>query len=88
MKRLGTLDRQTLVAFYVEGQSLLEMSDAFDSPVGTIKRRLHVAKRLARELEGWPSFERLAQAFVLVGDARPNEFSSGRARRENGRRRI
>ena len=52
LKRLGTLDRQTLVAFYVEGQSLLEMSDAFDSPVGTIKRRLHVArKRLARELE-------------------------------------
>lgn len=52
LKRLGTLDRQTLVAFYVEGQSLVEMSTAFDSPVGTIKRRLHVArKRLARELE-------------------------------------
>jgi RNA polymerase sigma-70 factor, ECF subfamily len=49
---LGTLDRQTLVAFYVDGQSLVEMSTAFDSPVGTIKRRLHVArKRLARELE-------------------------------------
>ena len=52
MNRLGKLDRQTLVAFYVEGQSLVEMSTAFDSPVGTIKRRLHVArKRLARELE-------------------------------------
>ena len=51
-ERLGELDRDTLVAFYVEGQSLIEMSDQFASPVGTIKRRLHVArKRLARELE-------------------------------------
>lgn len=49
--RLGTLDRETLVAFYVDGRSLIEMADDFDSPVGTIKRRLHVArKRLAREL--------------------------------------
>lgn len=52
LRRLGSLDRQTLVAFYVKGQSLIEMSTAFRSPVGTIKRRLHVArKRLARELE-------------------------------------
>lgn len=50
--RLGELDRDTLVAFYVKGQSLLEMSEGFRSPVGTIKRRLHVArKRLAKELE-------------------------------------
>ena len=50
--RLGRLDRETLVAFYVKGQSLVEMSDKFDSPIGTIKRRLHVArKRLAKELE-------------------------------------
>jgi RNA polymerase sigma-70 factor (ECF subfamily) len=52
LKRLGTLDRQTLEAFYVDGKSLIEMSTDFESPVGTIKRRLHVArKRLARELE-------------------------------------
>lgn len=52
LRRLGTLDRKTLVAFYVKGHSLIEMSDEFHSPVGTIKRRLHVArKRLARELE-------------------------------------
>ncbi|HEX3725096.1 MAG TPA: sigma-70 family RNA polymerase sigma factor [Pirellulales bacterium] len=50
--RLGRLDRETLVAFYVQGQSLSEMSAEFRSPVGTIKRRLHVArKRLAKELE-------------------------------------
>ena len=52
LERLTRLDRETLVAFYLEGQSLLEMSDEFASPVGTIKRRLHVArKRLAKELE-------------------------------------
>ncbi|MEM6798138.1 MAG: sigma-70 family RNA polymerase sigma factor [Planctomycetota bacterium] len=50
--RLGDLDRDTLVAFYVRGESLLEMSASFEAPVGTIKRRLHVArKRLAVELE-------------------------------------
>ncbi len=52
LQRLGELDRDTLIAFYLQGQSLVEMSDAFDAPVGTIKRRLHVArKRLAREVE-------------------------------------
>lgn len=51
LDRLRSMDRETLEAFYVRGQSLVEMSDAFRSPVGTIKRRLHVArKRLAREL--------------------------------------
>jgi len=50
--RLRATDRETLVAFYFDGRSLVEMSRKFDSPVGTIKRRLHVArKRLAKELE-------------------------------------
>ena len=49
--RLRRMDRETLEAFYFQGQSLREMSDEFQSPVGTIKRRLHVArKRLAAEL--------------------------------------
>lgn len=52
LARLGDVDRDTLVAFYLQGQSLIEMSDAFSAPIGTIKRRLHVArKRLAREVE-------------------------------------
>ena len=52
LDRLGQLDRDTLVAFYVDGQSLVEMSTAFRSPIGTIKRRLHVArKRLKEQLE-------------------------------------
>ncbi len=34
LDRLGDLDRATLVAFYVEGRSLLEMSDEFDCAAG------------------------------------------------------
>lgn len=50
--RLRPLDRQTLVAFYLRGKSLVQMSAEFESPVGTIKRRLHVArKRLAEALQ-------------------------------------
>lgn len=52
LDRLREMDRQTLVAFYVRGKSLVEMSDEFSAPVGTIKRRLHVARRrLAEEME-------------------------------------
>lgn len=51
LRRLRRLDRETLQAFYFEGQSLKEMSDRFSSPVGTIKRRLHTARnRLKEEL--------------------------------------
>lgn len=50
--RLREMDRDTLIAFYVRGQSLIEMSEAFNAPIGTIKRRLHVARqRLAKEIE-------------------------------------
>ena len=52
LDRLRDMDRETLEAFYVRGQSLIQMSDEFDAPIGTIKRRLHVArKRLAKEVE-------------------------------------
>ncbi|MFO0958678.1 MAG: sigma-70 family RNA polymerase sigma factor [Isosphaeraceae bacterium] len=49
--RLKPLDRETLVAFYIQGQSLIEMAERLETPVGTIKRRLHTArKRLATVL--------------------------------------
>ncbi|MGD0383861.1 MAG: sigma-70 family RNA polymerase sigma factor [Thermoguttaceae bacterium] len=52
LRRLRPMDRETLVAFYFDGRSINEMSQKFQTPVGTIKRRLHVArKRLAKELE-------------------------------------
>ena len=51
LERLRELDRMTLIAFYFDGHSLKEMSDEFDSPIGTIKRRLHTARnRLKEEL--------------------------------------
>lgn len=51
LDQLGDMDRQTLEAFYLGGQSLIEMAAHFDAPIGTIKRRLHVArKRLARHM--------------------------------------
>lgn len=51
LARLRDMDRETLEAFYIDGDSIDQMSVRFDSPVGTIKRRLHMArKRLAEEL--------------------------------------
>ena len=53
LERLKTLDRETLVAFYIEGDSLIEIADRLNTPIGTIKRRLHTArKRLKAELQG------------------------------------
>lgn len=50
--KLGQMDQQTLIAFYLQSKSLVEMSNQFDAPIGTIKRRLHVArKRLAKEMD-------------------------------------
>ncbi len=59
LKALKPLDRETLEAFYLRGRSLQQMSREFETPVGTIKRRLHVArKRLRRALESGGSAKR------------------------------
>lgn len=56
LRRLKPADRATLEAFYLQGRSLKEMSDEFETPIGTIKRRLHVARnRLRKHLERDPS---------------------------------
>ena len=53
LAQLKGQDRATLEAFYLRGRSLKQMSREFESPVGTIKRRLHVARlRLKDVLEG------------------------------------
>ncbi len=50
--RLRSLDREVLDAFYIRGHSLLEIAEDLDVPLGTVKRRLHTArKRLRIELE-------------------------------------
>jgi RNA polymerase sigma-70 factor (ECF subfamily) len=56
LERLKALDRATLMAFYIHGRSLKQMSREFETPVGTIKRRLHVARnRLRKQLEHEPT---------------------------------
>jgi RNA polymerase sigma-70 factor (ECF subfamily) len=52
LNQLGRLDRETLWAFYFEGASLKEMSEQFESPIGTIKRRLHTARGRLRDVIG------------------------------------
>jgi RNA polymerase sigma-70 factor (ECF subfamily) len=55
LERLKPTDRATLTAFYLRGRSLKQMSREFETPVGTIKRRLHVARhRLKKALERGP----------------------------------
>ena len=52
LARLKAMDRATLEAFYIRGRSLKQMSREFETPVGTIKRRLHVARiRLKKQLQ-------------------------------------
>jgi RNA polymerase sigma-70 factor (ECF subfamily) len=52
LSKLKVMDREALVAFYIHGHSLVEIAERLDAPLGTIKRRLHTArKRLKAELE-------------------------------------
>jgi len=50
MSLLKARDRETLVAYYFEDQSVNEMSLHFAAPVGTIKRRLHTARQRLAEV--------------------------------------
>ena len=50
--RLKSMDREALDAFYIRGHSLVQIAAMLDVPLGTVKRRLHTArKRLKVELE-------------------------------------
>jgi RNA polymerase sigma-70 factor, ECF subfamily len=49
LKRLKTSDRATLEAFYLRGQSLKQMARTTGAPLGTIKRRLHVARKRLKD---------------------------------------
>lgn len=52
LSQLKPLDRESLVAFYIQGQSLIEIAESLDVPIGTVKRRLHTARnRLKAELQ-------------------------------------
>jgi RNA polymerase sigma-70 factor (ECF subfamily) len=71
LDRLKPVDRATLVAFYIRGRSLKQMSREFETPVGTIKRRLHVARnRLRKQMEraatGAPTAKRPRRELACV----------------------
>ena len=51
---LKTDDRAALEAFYLRGRSLKQMAREFDAPVGTIKRRLHVARQRLKDVLAGP----------------------------------
>jgi RNA polymerase sigma-70 factor (ECF subfamily) len=50
LARLKPEDRATLEAFYLRGRSLKQMAREFEAPVGTIKRRLFVARQRLKEV--------------------------------------
>ena len=50
LSQLKPLDRAMLEAFYLRSRSLREMSEEFDVPLGTIKRRLHTARQRLRQI--------------------------------------
>ena len=50
LEQLKPVDRATLIAFYIRGRSLKQMSRELETPVGTIKRRLHVARNRLKEV--------------------------------------
>ncbi len=57
LEQLKPVDRATLVAFYIRGRTLKQMSREFETPIGTIKRRLHVARnRLKKVMEKTGAF--------------------------------
>ena len=47
---LRPMDRQALEAFYLHGKPLAQIAEELDVPLGTIKRRLHVARNRLQEV--------------------------------------
>ncbi len=67
LRRLKPLDRQALEAFYLRGRSLKRIARELAVPVGTVKRRLHVARRrLKAVLEGPVPVRRRRQELTCV----------------------
>lgn len=50
LAELKPLDRATLEAFYLRNRNLKQMGKEFEVPIGTIKRRLHVARARLKDV--------------------------------------
>ncbi|MCZ2342741.1 MAG: sigma-70 family RNA polymerase sigma factor, partial [Bacteroidales bacterium] len=74
LRRLKDDDRATLEAFYLRGRSLKQMAREFDAPVGTIKRRLHVARQRLKTV--------MVGSDVLVGVGEPGGQTAPRKRKK------
>jgi RNA polymerase sigma-70 factor (ECF subfamily) len=67
LRRLKPLDREALEAFYLRGRSLKRIARDLAVPVGTVKRRLHVARqRLKAVLEGAAPVRRRRRELACV----------------------
>lgn len=55
---MKVMDREVLIGFYYGGESLIDLAERFEVPVGTIKRRLFSARGNFREklTEAFPDF--------------------------------
>jgi RNA polymerase sigma-70 factor (ECF subfamily) len=75
LRRLTRVDRELLVAFYFHGYSLPEIGRQLRRPTGTIKRRIHVArKRLAQEMgSAGASRERAGAASAYAGQTQDTQ---------------
>ena len=45
LRELGSMDREVLILHYIKEMPLCEMQALLEAPEGTIKRRLHVARK-------------------------------------------
>jgi RNA polymerase sigma-70 factor (ECF subfamily) len=50
MNRLPELQRQTLILYAEEGLSYAEIADIMETTIGTVKSRLHYAKKTLRQM--------------------------------------
>ncbi len=46
---LSDVNRETFCLYYVDGYSINEIGELLSTPTGTVKRRLHVSRKLLRE---------------------------------------
>ena len=82
LAQLKADDRAALEAFYLRGRSLKQMAREFEAPVGTIKRRLFVARARLKEVLVGPGGEDVEAGGDVLPAARP------RKRRKNVNREL